>query len=202
MLRTRETVLDAGRFLRWPVAVRTMATVLRWIPHVRDHLRGELSAEEIERAEKMWMKKVQKAFYPHELSDLESGKQVHKLSRIYSLSLILKDGLICVDTILSQCPHLSGVAMFPPFLPSGHPYMELLIEHLHRQMGHQAQEAVVIELSMKCWVPRARQAIRRRKNQYRMCRTLKGKPESDEEAMTLKYRTARGRNVTIGLIVP
>ena len=35
--QTRETVLDAGRFSRWTVA-RTMATVLHWIPHVRDHL--------------------------------------------------------------------------------------------------------------------------------------------------------------------
>ena len=36
--QTRETVLDAGRFSRWTVAVRTMATVLRWISLVRDHL--------------------------------------------------------------------------------------------------------------------------------------------------------------------
>ena len=140
------------------------------------------------------MKEVQKASYPQELSDLE----VHKSSRIYSLSPILKDGLICVDTRLSRCPHLSGVAKFPPFLPSDHPYMELLIECLHRKMGHRTPKAVMIELGMKRWVPRARQAIHRLNNQYRMCRILKGKPESDEEAMTLKYRAARGRNVTVG----
>ena len=150
--QTRETVLDAGRFSRWTVAVRTMATVLRWIPHVRDHLRGEFSAEEIEQAEKMWMKEVQKASYPQELSDLEAGKEVHKSSRIYSLSPILKDGLICVDTRLSRYPHLSGVAKFPPFLPSDHPYVELLIERLHRKMGHRTLKAVRIELRMKCWV--------------------------------------------------
>ena len=145
------------------------------------------------------MKEVQKACYPIELSALEAGKQVHKSSRNYSLSPNLKDGLICVDTRLSRYPHLSGVAMFPPFLPSNHPYMvELLIEHLHRKMGHRAQESVMIELSMKCWAPRARQAICCIKNQCRMYRILKGKPESDEEAITLKHRAARGRNVTIG----
>ena len=54
--QTRKTALDAGRFSRWTVAVRTMATVLRWISLVLDHLRGEFSAEEIEQAEKTWMK--------------------------------------------------------------------------------------------------------------------------------------------------
>ena len=95
----------------------------------------------------------------------EAGKEVHKSSRIYSLSPILKDGLICVDTRLTRCPHLSGVAKFPPYLPYDHPYMELLIEHLHRKMGQRAQEAVVIELRMKCGVQRARQAIHRLNNQ-------------------------------------
>ena len=175
--QTRETILDAGRFSRWAVAVHIMATVLRWIPHVRDHLQGEFSAE---------------------LSDLEAGKQVHKSRKIYSQSPMLKNGLICVDTSLSRCPHLSGVAMFPPFLPSDHPYMELLIEHLHHKMGHRTQEAVMLKLRMRCWFPRARQAICQIKNRCRMYKILKGKPESDEEAMTLKYHFVRGRNVTVG----
>ena len=68
--QTRETVLDAGQFSRWTVAVRTMATVLRWISHVQDYLRGEFSAEEIiEPDKKIWMKEVQRACYTHELSE-------------------------------------------------------------------------------------------------------------------------------------
>ena len=98
--RTRETVLDAGRFAKWTVVVYTMATVWRWISHVRDHLRGEFSAEEIEQAEKM--KEIQKASYPHELSDLEAGKQINKLSRIYSLSPILKDELGTLVTVMED----------------------------------------------------------------------------------------------------
>ena len=90
------------------------------------------------------------------------------------------------------------MAKLPPILPPDHPYVELLIKHLHRKMGHRAQEAVVMELRIKCWFPRAQQAIRQIKNQCSMYRIVKGKPESDEEGMTLKYRAARGRNVTVG----
>ena len=80
--------------------------------------RGVFPLKKLKKLRKMWMREVQKACHTQELSDLEAGKQVHKSKKIYSLSPMLKNGLICVETRLSQYSHLSGVAKFPPVLGS------------------------------------------------------------------------------------
>ena len=140
----------ADRFSRWTVAVRTVATMRRWLLKVRKRATGEFEPNELQVAEQIWIKVVQAESYAEELSHLRTGKAVQKSSRIYNLSLVLLNGVICVDSKLKRSPEVNPSAKFPPILLKDHHYTRLLNSHIHALMRHRANEAVLVELHQCC----------------------------------------------------
>ena len=120
----------------------------------------------------LWIKRVQEEEFPEELDNLKAGESVGKGSRIYNLSPILIDGVICIDTRLRKSPELSATAKFPPILTKKHPYTILMIHHFHRQMGHRANQAVLAGLQQRSWMVHGLQAV---KNAVAMCQHCKNR---------------------------
>ncbi|XP_043203370.1 uncharacterized protein LOC122371261 [Amphibalanus amphitrite] len=173
---------DLSRCSRWLVAVRTMATIRRWLLRHRDGVTGEFTPCEIEEAERAWIKTVQHEQLASELKDLKAGRAVRSKSKIAGLSPVLVGGIICLDSRIKRSPELSPTARQPPIMLRGHRYVELYIQHLHERMGHRAHEAVLTELRQHCWVPQARQAIRTVVRRCQACRVRKAQPHSAQMA--------------------
>ena len=110
----------ADRFTRWTVAVRTVATMSCWLLKVRKRASGEFETNELQVAEQIWIKVVQAESYAEELLHWRTGKAVQKRSRIYNLSPVLLNGVICVDSRLKRSPEVNPSAKFPPILTKDH----------------------------------------------------------------------------------
>ena len=99
-------------------------------------------------------------------------------SKITTLSPVLIDGMICLESRIKRSPELSRTARQPPILLRDHRYVELYIQHLHERMGHRAHEAVLTELRLHYWVPQARRAVRMVVSRCQTCRLRKAQPRS------------------------
>ena len=88
---------DAEQFSSYPKLLRSTAWVSRFIDNLKRKLakqpriEGELTADEIKRAEHLQCRKVQSDCFAQEIHDLQQGGQVSGASRLSQLALILDE---------------------------------------------------------------------------------------------------------------
>ena len=181
---------DLCRISRWLTALRIVARIRRWVT-CRNGAGGEFSVEELEQAEKIYVRSVQHEQFKTELRDLEAGKNVSPKSKIAALSPVLIDGIICSDTRIKNSPELGPSARQPPIMLRDHRFVQLFIQHLHETMGHQAHEAVLAELRQHFWIPQARRAIRTVAARCQHCKIRKAQPNSARMAPLPPPRTTK-----------
>ena len=101
---------------------------------------------------------------------LKAGESVGKGSRIYNVSPILMDGVICIDTRFRKSPELSATAKWP-ILTKKHPYTILMIHNFHRQNGSPSQSGRPCRAATS-WIVHGLQAV---KNAVAMCQHCKNR---------------------------
>ena len=162
--------------------LRTVFRVAAWIRRFIHNCRsvekkqGELTAEELVDAEKCLILEAQGESYQWELSELRSGREIHKDSKIRDLTP--QDGLLCVGGRLQQSD-MSFSERHPRILPSNHRLSEMLIKYCHHQVMHAGMRDTLVQLRDKYWIPRARQMVKRMIASCTTCKRFTAKAAGD-----------------------
>ncbi|KAG5874781.1 hypothetical protein JTB14_016271 [Gonioctena quinquepunctata] len=112
-----------------------------------------LLPEEIDIAEKKWIKIAQKEDFESEIEDMRKLKKVTKESRLYQLTPYLdEENIIRMSGRLKHAPNLDDNYKNPIILHPKNELTKLLINFYHEKNFHQGQETVVNMLREKYWI--------------------------------------------------
>ena len=153
--------IDINRYSKLSKLYRVTAYVLRFINNSRrtsSRLTTPLTAAELDRAQKLWIKSIQQETYYNELSTLQSKSS--RLPLIRQLQLYLnKEGIMCCGGRIHNAP-LSDSTKFPYLLPKKHRLTELIVRDTHERHFHSGTNSTVTYLRQRYWIPAARQCVR------------------------------------------
>ena len=122
--------------------------------------KGQITVEEMRRAECCIVSCVQGECFVEELSMLKSGQAVKKSSPLYRLDPVISDGLLCVGGRLKHAPEGYDLPKHPPILPKQHHVCNLIIRYHHEISGHFGQEYVLSLVRDQFWIIQARVSVR------------------------------------------
>lgn len=134
---------------------------------------GCLSVEEIKEAELEIIKFCQKRRFPEEFSCLQKGEYVKGSSHIYKLSPILDEGVLRVGGRLSKAA-MPEESKHPAIIAKDLHISDLIIQHIHQEVGHGGRNHVLSRLRQRYWIPSASVIIRKILARCVVCRRLHG----------------------------
>ena len=168
-----------NRFSSWLKLIRATGWMNRFLRKCRrqpDTPTGELSVQELDRAELLWAKKVQQEAFALEIAALKNGKPMARDSRLKNLTPVIRDGVLHVDSRLSQRDGLPSNVTSPIILDNRHPYSRLLLAHHHARVGHNGQERMANEIRQKYWILNLRSSVRSIWNNCIKCKIRRARP--------------------------
>ena len=89
-----------------------------------------------------------------------------------------RDGLLRGNRRLRLAEHISWEARHPIILPRKHQVTKLIVERLHKDSNHSRTNQVLAMLSVRVWIPGAREEISDCKRACMVCRRRKVQPAS------------------------
>lgn len=115
-----------------------------------------LTMADVEKAEKTIISYVQRQNFQEELTNCrkdvdQSKRPTRRQSHLDKLNPEMRDGLLTVGGRLRNAP-IADVAKHQMILPKNHHVSKLLIQHIHRKVGHQGRNHILSELRQKYWV--------------------------------------------------
>ncbi|GBM68075.1 hypothetical protein AVEN_66743-1 [Araneus ventricosus] len=171
-----DPLIDISRFSSLTRLLRVTAYVLRFLGKLggKSTQTGPLVATEINEAEEFWVKQVQREHFDFEITRLNRGQQIPAVSRIWSLTPYLQEGLLCVKGRLEQS-ELTQEEKHPILLPRSK-YTDLLILHEHNRGFHLDVIATLSRLRERFWIPKGRQSVKSVLKSCLVCRKYSAKP--------------------------
>ena len=179
-----DEIIDCTRYSKLDKLLGVTAYVLRFVNILRlrnngdqgsTHNSKQLIVEEIDNAEKLWIRSLQAKSFLAELAFLQSqSKQVPPV-RIHQFGLFIDHaGLLhCRGRVNNAI--LSTATKNPILLPTKHPWINLLISHVHQRVKHSDTLSTIQE---KFWILRGRQTVKRVIKCCIVCIKLEGMPYS------------------------
>ena len=131
----------------------------------REIIRGDLTSDEIESSEILICKFIQ------EKTLLNKDKSLNNI--VFETD---STGLLRVRSKLIFNQEFSECFVRPIVLPDKHDFVDKLIEHFHKTLGHAGVMITLCNIREKFWVIRGRRAVQRIIDKCVVCRKLKGKP--------------------------
>jgi hypothetical protein len=117
---------------------------------------GPLSVEEIENAERLWVRRAQTQAYSDEMTKLRSGQEISPSSSLKSLNPVLdEEDILRVGGRIKHAP-IPYNAKHPIILPRSHSIVKLIVSSIHEHLNHSGVEHVISELRQKYWIPQVR----------------------------------------------
>ncbi|XP_043237658.1 uncharacterized protein LOC122389569 isoform X1 [Amphibalanus amphitrite] len=160
----------------WKKLTTAVAWIRRTIQVLQRKIKGEepsgkqeLTPADLEDAERIVVKHVQKTHFQQELADLGAGREVRCASRLARLSPFVDDGLIRMRGRLTNS-NLDWTTKHPLILPDKDKIVDLIITDLHERVGHEGRMHVLSELRTKFWVIKGNSAVRRCLHRCVKCR--------------------------------
>ena len=148
-------------FSSWIKTVHTVCYIIRW--KSLNQLKGPISLDEYQKAERMMFKLVQTEAFPTEYVVFTEKKELSSKSSIAQLcQFIDKNGIMRARGRLSKLDFESDTN-HPILLPSKHPTMQLMMLKCHLDNDHQGVESMRHELQQKFWILSLRNALRSNK---------------------------------------
>lgn len=135
-----------------------------------------LPAEHIRDAEDLLVKAVQEDSFGAELRDLRRGRDVARNSRLHSLPVELKNGVINLRSRIAATEDVPEKTKTPPILDGGHRITQLYLEWTHRSLHHSGTELVVNEVRQHYWVLKLRPTVKQLIQSCLQCRIRKAQP--------------------------
>ena len=140
-----------------------------------------LSTEDIAEAERVIIEKCQSQEFSEEIDLLKGGKSVKVSSKIKKLNPYFDSGLIRVGGRISRAC-MPELTKHPIILPKNCRVSELIIEEIHRNIGHLGRNSVLARLREKYWVINAPTAVRKVLSRCFICRKINSKPSFQQMA--------------------
>ena len=165
-------VLDVNRYSKLDRLLRVTSLVLRFTSNVRaqrtgsSKTTGEVKTEEIVKAEKMWVKEVQK--------QLKSKPNFKGLVKELGIVTCGCDGIMKCKGRLGNS-ELDTEVKEPAILPKDHKFTSLVVERCHERVYHSGVRSTLAELRTRFWVPKGRQVVKRILSRCLVCRKAQGK---------------------------
>ena len=131
---------------------------------VKNLTTGNLTATEIEQAEKAWVKEAQ--------SNLMNQKNFTQLQRDLGLYTDEDEVIRCHGRIPGKV--LEAQAKHPALLPRDHHLTKLFIEQCHKRVHHGGVRETLAELRTRFWVSKGRQAVKLSIRRCVVCRRYEG----------------------------
>ncbi|KAK5883664.1 hypothetical protein CesoFtcFv8_019966 [Champsocephalus esox] len=146
------------------------------------------TVEHLELAEKALVRFSQRQAYLEEIKALEKGQTHVKMSSPLSrLDPVLEDGVLRVGGRLNNSA-MPEEAKRPLILSKNQRVATLLLQHIHREVGHGGRNHTLSKLRQKYWIPKANAAVRRIITDCTVCRRLHAKAGQQKMADLLKNR--------------
>ncbi|XP_058446466.1 uncharacterized protein LOC131427358 [Malaya genurostris] len=184
-------LIELRRFSKWERLVRTVGYVYHFINCSRQRVRGMLTSEELQQAEKTIWKTIQVEEYPDEMRILEWNKdhdstdriEIESNSPISALSAIVDEsGVMRLESRLAQAEFLPYDTRFPIILPRKHLATELIVDWYHRKFAHANGETVVNEVRQKFFIFQLRRLVKGVARKCMLCRVNNAKPQTPRMA--------------------
>ncbi|KAL4009002.1 hypothetical protein ACER0C_002854 [Sarotherodon galilaeus] len=141
--------------------------------HKVDFRHGFLSLGEIEDAEMQIIKFCQRKSYAEEISCLQRGESVKRSSHIYKLNPVLEDDVLRVGGRLSRAV-MSEDSKHPVIIAKELHISNLILQHIHKEVGHGGRNHILSKLHKKYWIPGAGTLIRSIMSRCVTCRRFHG----------------------------
>ena len=167
VLQSKPTAfMDPSRYSNWPRLCRVTAYCFRFIRNTKSHSvsANPLLPEEIESAERYWVKEVQR--------ELGNWKEQYK-----ELTPFEKDGVVRVGGRLARSP-LTYDESHPVLLPADHVISNLIVRDCHNRVLHAGRERTPCETRRKFWILRGRNLVKKVLRDCVTCRKLRQYPYS------------------------
>lgn len=137
--------------------------------------KSSLSPECCDKAERAIVCYVQKQRFSSEIASLKQGsKNVSKDSPLYRLDPFLEDGLLRVGGRLSKSA-LPVEVKHPVILSKDLHVSQLILRHVHQQLGHAGRNHMLNKSRQKYWIINANSAARQIISKCTVCRRHRGK---------------------------
>ena len=184
--RNLGAIIDCSRVGSFLKLLRVTTYVLRFARLVRPPSASncEVTPSELNTAELYWIQSVQaKAFAP-EMSHLMHPSQPRPI-RVSQFNLFLSEDrlLKCKGRIGNA--NVPDEAKNPTLLPSRHPFVDLLIFHVHVQIKHSGISDTLSTLRGRYWILKGRQAVKRVLHSCVVCSRFEGLPYSSVKSPDL-----------------
>lgn len=185
-------IIDVNRYSSLNKLHRVTAWVLKWnsIRTGETEGTGCLTTEEIERAEHLWLRELQKETYGDELGMLEAGEEINRQSDIYKLTPFLEQGLLKVTGRLQEA-ELTEEEKHPIIISGEHKYAQLLIQNHHQRSCHGGVQQTLHSLRERFWIPKGRQVVRKVIRDCPVCKTFSTQPFDEDAAPLPKERVTQ-----------
>ena len=175
-----QELINPARFSSWVKLKRVEAWLLRFLFNCRSQqnegkLIGELSCEEIKKAQLILIRNLQQVVFFEELSILQKNGSLPRNHYLASLSpFVDQNGTLRVGGRLKKAniPHDSK---HQSILPKDHPITKMIISHEHRSNGHIGAEHVLANLRQSFWFVNGRAAIRSTLRKCFLCRVRRAR---------------------------
>lgn len=119
-----------------------------------------LSVDELNKSEMEIVRFSQRTRFPEELISLQRGEEVKRSSPLYFLNPILEAGVIRMYGRLDNAV-MPEESKHPIILSKDLHISELLLRHIHNEIGHSGRNYMLARLRQQYWIPGASSAIRR-----------------------------------------
>ena len=117
---------------------------------VRD---SHVCVKDLDDAELIVIQWIQQLAFPDEIDKLESNERssLPKGSRLASLNPIMVDGILRVGGRIRNAPVPEDLR-YPAILPADSPVSTLLVQKIHKEVGHGGRQQVLSRLRERFWV--------------------------------------------------
>ncbi|XP_043203715.1 uncharacterized protein LOC122371441 [Amphibalanus amphitrite] len=173
---------------------RVTAWMLRFLANTRKtepSTTGDLTAEELNRAEELWILETQKTAYGPEREVLIADQAVPRTSHIYELNPYLENGILRARGRLQESK-LNEDEKHPILLPNDDHYVRLLIQERHVELCHAGVQQTMYSIRDRFWIPKGRQTIRKVIRACPRCRIFHAEPFTQETAPLPRERASSG----------
>jgi hypothetical protein len=164
-------LIDISHFSTWKALVFRTAWIRRvicsfasrlprysWVTKVQEK---NLTVEEYEAAEMLWINHAQQEEFAEELNKLRQGEQLSAKSPIIQLTPFYDENLQCIRVGgRLQRADIPESAKFQILLPADHVVAHLLASDVHFRMSHCGEEQFISELRQKYWPLKVRKLVK------------------------------------------
>lgn len=180
---TFQVLPDVRRFSKYKSLLRTVGWMFRAVHNWKNQKTSnkiveELTAAELQFAEKHICRVIQKEAFPLEWNRLSNDEPITAASELYRLSAYYaEDKLIRVNGRIEAADGVPFGTKKPIILPKCHYLTDLIVLYYHQRYEHQFDETVICSIRQKFWIPSVRVILRKVKARCQLCRIKKAKPE-------------------------